>query len=463
MTKAGEAIPSGATWALRELVGDRLRSDTGLRQSHANTWTWIAAEPPDAVIFPNSIEELCEIVKIAEVHRVPVIAFGSGTSLEGHVNAPQGGLSIDFKNMSRIRHVDHDNMLCVVEPGVTLAALNSELSGTDLFFSVDPGAQTATLGGMAATRASGSNTVRYGSMRENVLALKAVVTGGRVISTATRAPKSAAGYDLTHLIVGSEGTLGLIGELTLRLWPRPKARSVMIATFDTLHDACRTVIQARRQGLRPARIELLDALAVEVVNQHSSLTLDRAPTLLIELHEAPETLEAGIERATRCISKHTSRPPELVSGDEACQTIWQARHDAFVALSARWPGKSVLATDVCVPISALAEAVAEARQVLIDLNLTAPIVGHVGDGNFHLLPVWDPDDREQQDRIRQLLQRLADLALRLQGTCTGEHGIGQGKIAFLEAEAGDAIAVMRQIKRALDPSGIFNPGKIFHA
>ena len=447
---------------LRQRFAGRVETGLELRRQHANTMTLLENQPPDAVIFAETTADVAAIVTVAAEHRVPVIAFGAGTSLEGHVNAPFGGLSIDMSRMTRIVAVHQDDLDATVEAGVTRVQLNAHLRDTGLFFPVDPGAEYATLGGMAATRASGTNAVRYGTMRENVVSLKAVLADGRIVSTGGRARKSAAGYDLTRLLVGSEGTLGIITELTVRLYGIPERILAAVVPFATLVGAAETTMQAIQLGLGLARIELLDPLQIRAVNQHNKLALAETPTLFVELNGSgngvAEQMEAFREIAESCGALGF----EMAEAEDDRRRLWKARHDAYFATRAAWPGKRTLATDVCVPISRLAECIAETEEDIRRLRLICPIVGHVGDGNFHATPVIDPDDPREMAALDELLDRLAARAIAMDGTCTGEHGIGQGKIDYLAEEAGvTGLATMRAIKQALDPLGILNPGKLF--
>ncbi|MCA8879961.1 MAG: FAD-binding protein [Rhodobacteraceae bacterium] len=454
-----EAV-AGAVARLRESFGERCQTGASIREQHGHTTTWLPSQPPDAVVFPRTTEEVQQIVRICAEARVPVIGFGTGTSLEGHVNAPAGGISVDFHEMNRVLAVHVDDMDCTVEPGVTRKELNTHLRDRGLFFPVDPGAD-ASLGGMAATRASGTNAVRYGTMRDAVLSLKAVLANGEVVSTGRRARKSAAGYDLTRLIVGSEGTLALITELTLRLHGIPEAVSAAACSFPTLAAAAETAIAVLQYGIPVARMELLDALTVRAVNAYSKLTLPERPLLLLEFHGS----EAGVAEQAEAFGviahDHGAEGFEWAVRAEDRNRLWQARHDTYWATHGLRPGVKSMSTDICVPISALAECVTAAQAKAAELGLLAPVVGHVGDGNFHvLLPV----DTAHPDEVRQaetFICWLNDLAIAHDGTCTGEHGIAQGKAGYLAREFGaEALTVMRAVKRALDPANILNPGKI---
>jgi D-lactate dehydrogenase (cytochrome) len=460
-SKAGESNVEAAIAAVRELMPGRVETGLELRRQHANTVSFIASEPPDAVAWPQTTEEVVQIVRIAARHRCPVIAFGAGTSLEGHVNAPHGGLSLDMSRMNRILAVNAPDLDCVVEAGVTRRQLNEHLRDCGLFFAVDPGAEEATLGGMAATRASGTNTVRYGTMRDNVVNLTAVMADGSVVRTGGRARKSAAGFDLARLLIGSEGTLGIITQLTLRLHPVPASIAAAVCPFASIEGACNAAIEAIEAGLGLARIELLDAVQIGAVNIHSKLALDEAPTLFVEFHGTPAATREAVEAFGDLARAHGALRFDWAEGHEERRRLWKARHDAYWAVRTAWPGKTMLATDVCVPISRLAECVRETADDLCRSRLIAPIVGHVGDGNFHVIPVFDAEDREEAARVEGFVGRLVRRALEMDGTSTGEHGIGQGKIKYLEEELGPGVEVMRRIKRALDPQGILNPGKVF--
>jgi D-lactate dehydrogenase (cytochrome) len=446
---------------LKQRFGERLQTGLALRRQHANTLTWIQNQPPDAVLFVETAAEVPDIVRIATEHRVPLIPFGAGTSLEGHVNAPVGGISLDFARMDRLIKVNERDLDCVVEPGISRAALNQQLRDTGLFFPVDPGAETATLGGMAATRASGTNAVRYGTMRENVLNVTVVMADGSVVKTARRARKSAAGYDLTRLFVGSEGTLGIITELTVRLYGVPEVILAAVCRFKTLEGACNTVIQAiQLGGFGLARVELIDEMQIRAINTHSKLTLGEAPTLFLEFHGSKAAAEDGIAQFKALAEGEGAIDYQWASAEADRRRLWKARHEAYFSVKTTWPGKDVLATDVCVPISRLADCVLATQTDIAATGLIAPIAGHAGDGNFHCSVVLDANDPAERGKVEGFLKRLTQRALDMDGTCTGEHGVGQGKLAYMDAEHGAAIAVMRAIKQTLDPLGIFNPGKI---
>ncbi|MCC6946582.1 MAG: FAD-binding protein [Bradyrhizobiaceae bacterium] len=440
--------------------GNKVVTSQAVREQHGHTTTWIPNQPPDAVVFAAATEDVQDTVRICARHGVPVIPFGTGTSLEGHVNAPQGGVSIDTREMNRVLAVHAEDLDCVIEPGITRKALNEHLRDQGLFFPLDPGAD-ASLGGMAATRASGTNAVRYGTMKDNVLSLKVVLANGEVMKTAQRAKKSSAGYDLTRLIVGSEGTLGIITELTLKLHGIPEAISSAVCPFPTVDAACRATILTIQTGIPVARIELMDALQVKACNAYSKLSLKETPTLFLEFHGSQASVAEQAERFGEIAQEFGGGPSEWTTKPEERTRLWQARHDAYFACVQMRPGTRALATDVCVPISRLAECVSETQRDIAEMNLVAPIVGHVGDGNFHTSLLIDMDDRAEIERAEEFLERLAKRALAMDGTCTGEHGVGQGKMKYLKDELGEpTLEAMRAVKRALDPQNIMNPGKI---
>ncbi len=445
---------------LRQRFGDRLQTGEAIRQQHAHTLTWIPNQPPDAVIFAETAEDVADVVRVAREYRAPIIPFGAGTSLEGHVNAPSGGLSLDFSRMNKILAVNERDLDCVVQPGVSRKQLNDFLRDRGLFFPVDPGAEWATIGGMAGTRASGTTAVKYGTMRENVLNVTAVMADGTTIKTAQRARKSSAGYDLTRLLVGSEGTLGIFTELTVRLYGIPERVLAAVCPFKTIEGACNAVIQSIQLGLGIARMELLDAVQIGAVNNHSKLTLDVAPTLFLEFHGTEVSARDQVAIFKELAEAEGAIRFDWAEREEDRNRLWKARHDAYWAVKTTWPGRDVFATDVCVPISRLAECVLETEQDIKELGLIAPIVGHVGDGNFHTSPVLDPNNPKEVAASKLFVKRLAERAIRMEGTCTGEHGIGQGKAVYMETEHGPGLAVMRTLKTALDPDDILNPGKI---
>ena len=445
---------------LRDRFGDRLQTGEAMRAQHAHTTTYIAGQLPDGVVFAESAEDVRTVVQIAAAHRIPIIPFGVGSSLEGHVNAPNGGISLDMSRMNRIIEVNPEDMDCTVEPGITREALNAQLRDTGLFFPIDPGAN-ASIGGMASTRASGTNAVRYGTMRDNVIAVTAVTASGEEIRTARRARKSSAGYDLTRLFVGAEGTLGVITSVTLRLAGIPQAVSGGVCAFKTIHDACSAVIMTIQMGIPVARIELLDALQIRACNAYSGLNYPETPALFLEFHGT----EAGVREQAALFADIAE---ECGGGTFAWETdpeararLWKARHNAYWAALQLRPGAGAVSTDVCVPISKLAECVEETQRDIIETGLIAPIVGHAGDGNFHVLVLMDMADTLEIERAEAFIGRLNARALAFDGTCTGEHGIGQGKMRYLPLELGGSVDLMRSIKRSLDPHDIMNPGKIF--
>jgi len=448
-----------AVGILKQQFGDRLQASQTIREQHAHTTTWLENQPPDAVVFARSTEDVSDIVKVCATHKVPVIAFGTGTSLEGHVNAAAGGISIDLSQMDQVVEVHAEDLDCVVQPGVTRKALNEYLRDTGLFFPIDPGAD-ASLGGMAATRASGTNAVRYGTMKDNVLSLEAVLPDGRVIRTGQRAKKSSAGYDLTRLMIGSEGTLGIITELTVKLHGIPEAMSSATCSFPSVEAACNAVILTIQMGIPVARIELLDALQVKAQNDYSKMSLPEQPLLLLEFHGSVASVAEQAEVFGEIAEGAGGTEFTWTASAEERTKLWQARHDAYWASLALRPGARGISTDVCVPISRLADCVAEAQGKLNELNIMAPIVGHVGDGNFHTLLLIDMNDESEVARANDFVGWLNELAISMDGTCTGEHGIGQGKRRYLEKELGGAVDVMRAVKAAIDPGNIMNPGKI---
>lgn len=455
-----EAGISTATGILQQRFGPRCETGGSLREQHGHTTTWLRTQAPDAVVFVQGTEDVVAVVEVCAAHGVPIIPFGAGTSLEGHVNAPAGGISIDFSQMNAILDVHAEDMDAVIQPGVTRKALNTHLRDTGLFFPVDPGAD-ASLGGMAATNASGTNAVRYGTMKDNILALKAVLPSGEVVKTAARARKTSAGYDLTRLMIGSEGTLGLITELTVKLQGTPEAISAATCSFATVEEACNAVIMTIQYGLPVARIELLDSLTVEAVNAYSKLSLPVSPLLLLEFHGSEASVKEQAETFGDIAQEFGGSGFVFTTREEERNRLWQARHDTYWAGLALRPGCKGLSTDVCVPVSRLAECVTAAQDKALELGFMAPIVGHVGDGNFHVLLLIDVDDNQELARAENFIGWLNDLAISMDGTCTGEHGIGQGKADYLERELGaPAMAMMEAIKHSVDPQNIFNPGKM---
>ncbi len=450
-----EALPR-----LAARFGARFQTGEAIRAQHAHTTTYIPAQLPDGVVFVENAEEVQAVVKLCAELKVPVVPFGTGSSLEGQVNAPCGGISIDFGNMKRVLEVNAEDLDCTVEPGITREELNTYLRDTGLFFPIDPGAN-ASIGGMASTRASGTNAVRYGTMKDNVLALTAVTATGEAIRTARRARKSSAGYDLTRLLVGAEGTLGVLTSVTLRLQGIPAVIAGGVCGFPTLKDACDAVIMTIQLGIPVARIELVNTLQIKACNAYSGLTLPEQPTLFVEFHGNEESVRLQSEEFGAIAAEYGGGAFQWTADAEERAKLWKARHNVYWAAKALRPGYAVIATDVCVPISRLADCVAETERDIDEHGLLAPIVGHAGDGNFHVSLVFDDKDPAHVAAVEAFVGRLNARALAMDGTCTGEHGIGQGKQAFLPMELGGSIDLMRQIKQALDPDNILNPGKIF--
>ena len=444
---------------LRELLGERVSTSAVVRESHGRDESHHPGFPPDIVVFPETVDEVVAVVGLCRDHATPMIPFGVGTSLEGHVAALDGGVSIDLSRMNRVIEVNAADLDVRVEPGVTRKQLNTHLRDTGLFFPIDPGAD-ATIGGMAATRASGTNAVRYGTMRDNVLGLTAVLADGRVIRTGTRARKSSAGYDLTRLFVGSEGTLGVIVEVTLRLAGIPEAISAAVCAFPGVDDAVETCIRIIQSGVPVARIELADEVQIAAINRWSRTELPDRPVLFFEFHGSEASVAEQAGTAEAIAAEHGGAGFQWATRQEDRNTLWQARHDAHYANMGLRPGCRAWPTDVCVPISRLAECIAETRSDIAATDLLAPIVGHVGDGNFHIDFVLDPEDEAELATATAVNERLIARALAMGGTCTGEHGVGYGKKKYLAAEHGEGVAVMRTIKQALDPGNLMNPGKI---
>ena len=444
---------------LAQRFGERFSTSAAVREQHGHTTTWLPNQAPDGVVFARSTEEVADVVQVCAQHKVPIIPFGTGSSLEGHVNAPAGGISVDVSQMNRVLQVNAEDLDCVVEAGVTRTQLNEYLRDTGLFFPIDPGAD-ASLGGMAATRASGTNAVRYGTMKDVVLALTVVTADGRIVRTGGRAKKTAAGYDLTRLMVGSEGTLGIITEVTLRLYGIPEAVSGGVCPFPDLESACNAVITTIQSGLPVARIELLDANQIRACNAYSKLELQETPTLFLEFHGT----QAGVREQSEIFGEiaRDSGGGEFVWATKAedRSRLWKARHDAYWAALGLRPGCKGVSTDVCVPISRLAECIDETYKDVEANGLLAPLVGHVGDGNFHVLVLVDVDNPQEIAKTEAFIERLNWRAIEMGGTCTGEHGVGQGKMKYLAREHGAGLDMMAAIKKALDPDNILNPGKI---
>lgn len=453
-------IPAAALAELSSLLGDRLSTTRSVCDQHGRDESPYPAMPPDAVAFADSTDEVARIVQVCARHRVPVIPYGAGSSIEGHLLAIRGGLSLDLSRMTRIIAIDADDLTATVEAGVTREALNDALRHSGLFFPIDPGAN-ASLGGMSATRASGTNAVRYGTMRENVLALTVVTAAGKVIHTGTRARKSSAGYDLTRAFVGSEGTLGVMTEITVRLHPQPMVVSAAVATFDSVADAVNTVIRTIQYGIPVARVEFMDIQAVRAVNAYSKLSLREAPTLLFEFHGSEAGVAEQAETVQAIAHEFGGTDFEWASRQEDRNRLWAARHKAYFASLQLQPGSTCVTTDVCVPISRLAECVTATCADIDASGILATVLGHVGDGNFHVLLLVDPTDPQSRERAEAVNARIVRRALDMDGTCTGEHGVGLHKMDFMRAEHGeDALDMMRALKRAFDPQNLMNPGKI---
>ncbi|SLN25982.1 putative FAD-linked oxidoreductase [Pseudoruegeria aquimaris] len=441
------------------LLGDRLSRSKGDLAQHGRSETYFANMLPDAVAYPESTEEVSRILATCHAQDCPVVAWGTGTSLEGHALAARGGISLDLSRMNRVLAVHPEDMDAVVQPGITREALNTELRATGLFFSVDPGAN-ASLGGMAATRASGTTTVRYGTMRDNVTGLEVVLADGRVIRTGTRARKSAAGYDLTGLFVGSEGTLGIITELTVRLRGQPEAISAAVCAFESVEAAVDTVIATIQSGISMARIEFVDASTARAFNLYAGREMPEKPHLLVEFHGSPAGVAEDAERLGELVAEFGGSDFAWSSRPEERNALWALRHNAYYACLGLRRGATALVTDVCVPISRLAEAVEATRADIAESPLEGPILGHVGDGNFHAILLVEPGNEAELAEALRLSSRMTERALAMGGTVTGEHGVGMGKLAYMPREHGEAWAVMGDIKAALDPKNILNPGKL---
>jgi len=458
---APRETPGALLEALKNRFGARCSTALAVREQHGRDESSFAAPPPAAVVFAQSTQDVADAVRLAGDFGVPVIPFGVGSSLEGHLLAVQGGISLDVSGMNQVLAVHPEDLTATVQPGVTRKQLNEAVKSTGLFFPIDPGAD-ASLGGMCATRASGTNAVRYGTMRENVLALEVVTAEGSVMRTGTRAKKSAAGYDLTRLMVGSEGTLGVITEVTVRLYPLPEAISAAVCSFPSIEAAVRTTIATIQMGVPIARVELIDAGTVRMVNAHSKLGLREEPMLLMEFHGSPAGVQEQAETVQALASEHGGQAFEWASTPEARTRLWAARHNAYFAALQSRPGCRAISTDTCVPISRLADCLLESVLEADASGIPYFLVGHVGDGNFHFGYLIDPESAAEREAAEALNHSLVARALRLEGTCTGEHGIGLGKMEFLLNETGDgAVQMMRSLKRALDPKNIMNPGKIF--
>ncbi|GGH65241.1 oxidoreductase [Comamonas phosphati] len=447
--------------ALAARFGSQCATALAVREQHGRDEGAIAAPPPAAVVFAESTQDVQDAVRLCAQHGVPVIAYGAGSSLEGHLLAVEGGISIDVSRMNRILSVNTEDLTVTVQPGITRKQLNDAIKGTGFFFPIDPGAD-ASIGGMSSTRASGTNAVRYGTMRENVLALEVVTAGGEVIRTGSRAKKSAAGYDLTRLMVGSEGTLGIFTEITVRLYPLPEAVSAAVCSFPSIEAAVHTVIQTIQVGVPIARVELIDVNSVRMVNAYSKLSLREEPMLLMEFHGSPTGVKEQAEMVQEIAGEFGGKAFEWAERPEDRTRLFTARHNAYFAAVASRPGCRCITTDACVPISRLADALLDCVTEADASGIPYFLVGHVGDGNFHFGYLIDPDSEDERTRAEQLNQQLVRRAIALGGTCTGEHGVGIHKQGFLREEAGDgSVQMMRAIKQALDPQNILNPGKIF--
>ena len=454
-------VPAALIEALKARFGANCSTAMAVREQHGRDESSFQSPPPAAVVFAESTQDVADAVKLASDHEVPVIPFGVGSSLEGHLLAVQGGISIDVSRMNKVLSINAEDLTVTVQPGVTRKQLNEEVKSTGLFFPIDPGAD-ASIGGMSATRASGTNAVRYGTMRENVLGLEVVTASGEVIRTGTRAKKSSAGYDLTRLMVGSEGTLGVITEITVRLYPLPEAISAAICSFPSIEAAVRTTIQIIQLGVPIARVELLDVNSVRMVNGYSKLNLREEPMLLMEFHGSPAGVKEQAETVQEIATDHGGKAFEWATTPEERTRLWTARHNFYFAAIQSRPGCRAISTDTCVPISRLADCLLDSVKEADESGIPYFLVGHVGDGNFHFGYLLDPDNVQEREIAEKLNHQLVARALRLEGTCTGEHGVGLHKMGFLVTETGaGAVDMMRTIKRALDPKNIMNPGKIF--
>ena len=459
MNKPVEFDP-GVVTELRLLLGDRVSTSAAVREHHGKDESYFPHALPDVVVYPGTTEEVREVVNICRAHRVPMIPYGVGTSLEGHILAIHGGVSIDLSQMNKVLAVHEEDLDAVVQAGVTRKQLNEHIKHTGLFFPIDPGAD-ATLGGMTATRASGTNAVRYGTMRENVLSLKVVLADGRVIQTSRRAKKSAAGYDLTRIFVGSEGTLGIITEVTVKLYPMQEAMSAAVCAFPTIDGAAKTVIQTLQMGIPVARSELLCGTTMNALNRYNKWSYRESPTLFLEFHGTEAAVVEQAKAVQEIARENGGLDFQWATKQEERSKLWEARHHAYFACLQLRPGSRALSTDVCVPISRLAECIAETTKDIEKASRPIPLFGHVGDGNFHLVILIDPGNRAEVEEAKAINVRVIQRALAMEGTCTGEHGIGIGKQPYLRQELGeDVLAVMRDLKRMFDPENLMNPGKV---
>ena len=445
---------------IKDKFGQQFSDSKSIREQHSHTMTIHESELPDGVLFASNKNDISDAVKICNDFRCPIIPFGVGSSFEGHVNAPFGGLSIDLNNMNEILNVYQDDLLVTVQPGVTREQLNTHLRDTGLFFPIDPGAN-ASIGGMSSTRASGTNAVRYGTMKDNVVSIEAVMPNGEIIKTSNKAKKSSAGYDLTRLLVGSEGTLGIITEITLKLYGIPEVIAGGRVSFTSIKDAADTVITTIQSGIPVARIELLDAIQVKACNLYSKLSLPEEPLLLLEFHGSKKSVDEQSELFGEIALEFGGNNYEWTSNNEERNKLWKARHDAYWAARSYMPGTEMYSTDVCVPISRLSECIVETVKDLNDNDLIGPIASHAGDGNFHVAVMLDTNNENEVSKLGPFLDRLSDRAIKMDGTCTGEHGIGQGKRKYMYNELGNSVDVMEAIKKSFDPNLIMNPGKLF--
>ena len=445
---------------IKDKFGQQFSDSKSIREQHSHTMTIHESELPDGVLFASNKNDVSDAVKICNDFRCPIIPFGVGSSFEGHVNAPFGGLSIDLNNMNEILNVYQDDLLVTVQPGVTREQLNTHLRDTGLFFPIDPGAN-ASIGGMSSTRASGTNAVRYGTMKDNVVSIEAVMPNGEIIKTSNKAKKSSAGYDLTRLLVGSEGTLGIITEITLKLYGIPEVIAGGRVSFTSIKDAADTVITTIQSGIPVARIELLDAIQVKACNLYSKLSLPEEPLLLLEFHGSKKSVDEQSELFGEIALEFGGNNYEWTSNNEERNKLWKARHDAYWAARSYMPGTEMYSTDVCVPISRLSECIVETVKDLKDNDLIGPIASHAGDGNFHVAVMLDTNNENEVSKLVPFLDRLSDRAIKMDGTCTGEHGIGQGKRKYMHNELGNSVDIMEVIKKSFDPNLIMNPGKLF--
>ena len=445
---------------IQEEFGQQFSSSKSILEQHTHTMTIHESELPNGVVFAESKEDVQKVVRICNEFKCPIIPFGVGSSFEGHLNAPYGGISIDMNNMNKILTVHQEDLLVVVQPGVTREQLNTHLRDTGLFFPIDPGAN-ASLGGMTATRASGTNAVRYGTMKDNVIALEVVTPDGQIIKTANKARKSSAGYDLTRLMVGSEGTLGITTEITLKLYGIPEVIAGGRVSFPSVKDATDAVIMTVQAGIPVARIEFLDVAQVKAVNSYSKTNLPEAPLLLLEFHGSEKSVKEQSELFSEIASDFGGNDFEWTSNNEERNKLWKARHDAYWSCRSVRPEAEIYSTDVCVPISKLSDCISETIEDMAKNELIGPIVSHAGDGNFHVALLIDKNSKTELDKLDSFLIRISERAIRMDGTCTGEHGIGQGKRKYMLKELGNAVDVMKKVKNAFDPKKIMNPGKIF--